>query len=77
MSLDLLFRTSGPPGTKFTESEIIYQRRLIISSVPLAAYYGTDWPEIMTLLAGENGYMQKEHLSSEIDEIRPLKASVI
>ena len=23
----------------------------------LAAYYGPDWPGIMALLAGENGYM--------------------
>ena len=25
----------------------------------LAAYYGPDWPGIMALLAGENGYMHQ------------------
>jgi len=30
---------------------------LVISSGLLAAYYGPDWPGIMTLLTGENGYM--------------------
>jgi hypothetical protein len=30
---------------------------LLSSSGLLAAYYGPDWPGIMALLAGENGYM--------------------
>ena len=29
-----------------------------MSSGKLAADYDPDWPGIMTLLAGENGYMQ-------------------
>jgi hypothetical protein len=32
---------------------------LLFSSGLLAAYYGPDWPGIMALLAGENGYMQR------------------
>ena len=32
---------------------------MLFSSGLLAAYYGPDWPGIMALLAGENGYMQR------------------